>query len=162
MQISIKSLLHNHLSQLLSIVTKIPQEIFHKQLAPDMFSLAENAKIAANFSLRGYCPLVDQKIVTFEEDGNTKEIILRTIQKTLNYLDSLPEVTDLDSSRRINDKAGFTTVGLPQPQYIHQYILPNLLFHISMVYAIARHCGVTLSKGDFDGLHSYPAEFSFI
>ncbi|WNZ54911.1 DUF1993 family protein [Microbulbifer sp. MKSA007] len=162
MQISIKSLLHNYLSQLLSIVTKIPQEIFHKQLASNMFSLAENAKIAANFSLRGYCPLVDQKIVTFEEDGSTKEGILRTIQKTLNYLDSLPEVTDLDSSRRINDKAGFTTVDLPQPKYIHQYIIPNLLFHISMVYAIARHCGVTLSKGDFDGFHSYPAEFSFM
>ncbi|WP_444925380.1 DUF1993 family protein [Microbulbifer sp. TRSA002] len=166
MQISIKSLLHNHLSQLLSIVTKIPHEIFHKQLAPDMFSLAENAKIAANFSLRGYCPLVDQKTVAFEEDGSTKEGILRTIQKTLSYLDSLPEVTDLDSSRRINDKAGFTTVDLPQPQYIHQYIhqyiLPNLLFHISMVYAIARHCGVTLSKGDFDGFHSYPIGFGFI
>ncbi|WP_445358050.1 DUF1993 family protein [Microbulbifer sp. ANSA005] len=162
MQISIKSLLHNYLSQLLSIVTKIPQEIFHKQLASNMFSLAKNAKIAANFSLRGYCPLVDQKIVTFEEDGSTKEGILRTIQKTLNYLDSLPEVTDLDSSRRINDKAGFTTVDLPQPQYIHQYIIPNLLFHISMVYAIARHCGVTLSKGDFDGLHKYPDNFTFI
>ncbi|WP_413662621.1 DUF1993 family protein [Microbulbifer sp. CNSA002] len=162
MQISIKSLLHNHLSQLLSIVTKIPQEIFHKQLAPDMFSLAENAKIAANFSLRGYCPLVDQKTVAFEEDGSTKEGILRTIQKTLSYLDSLPEVTDLDSSRRINDKAGFTTVDLPQPQYIHQYILPNLLFHMSMVYAIARRYSVPLNKGDFDGFHSYPAEFSFI
>ncbi|AWF81977.1 hypothetical protein BTJ40_14710 [Microbulbifer sp. A4B17] len=44
---------------------------------------------------------------------------------------------------------------------IHQYRLPNLLFHISMFYAIARHCGVTLSKGDFDGFHSYPAEFNF-
>ncbi|AWF81976.1 hypothetical protein BTJ40_14705 [Microbulbifer sp. A4B17] len=82
-----------------------------------MFSLAENVKIAANFFLRGHCPLVDKKIVTFEENGNTKEGILRSIQKTLNYLASLPEATDLDSSRRINDKAGFTTVDLPQPQY---------------------------------------------
>ncbi|WP_444931625.1 DUF1993 family protein [Microbulbifer sp. SSSA002] len=162
MQVSIKQLIKNPLSQLFFISQKIPQELFSKQLTQDMFCLGENAKIATNFALRGYCPLVDRTTVTFETGGSQKEDILQTIQKTLNHLNTLPEVTQLDDSKTIADKAGFSVVTLPQPQYIHQYILPNLLFHISMVYAIARSHGVALSKGDYDGYHSYPAAFSFI
>ena len=45
--------------------------------------------------------------------------------------------------------------------FIYQYIVPNLLFDMSMVYAIAKSRGVSLTKGDFDGIHSYPAAVSF-
>jgi hypothetical protein len=30
-----------------------------------------------------------------------------------------------------------------------------------MVYAIARVSGIPLTKGDFDGIHTYPTGFSF-
>ncbi|MCG7587734.1 DUF1993 family protein [Photobacterium sp. OFAV2-7] len=51
---------------------------------------------------------------------------------------------------------------MSQSEFIHQYILPNFYFHISMVYAIAKSKGVVLSKADFDGIHSYPSGFSFV
>ncbi|WHI52804.1 DUF1993 family protein [Microbulbifer sp. MLAF003] len=162
MQPPIKSLLCHHLSQLLLITNKIPQSLFGKQLSPDMFSMGDNAKIAANFALRGYCPLVGRKVVSFDKKGVIKEDIQDTIQRTLEYLDTLPKVTQLDTSRIITDKAGFIEVQLPQIEFIYQYILPNLLFHISLVYGTARAHGVALSKGDFDGYHSYPAGFSFV
>lgn len=158
---SIKSLLCQHLSQLLLITNKIPPELFNRRLSQDMFSLGDNAKIAANFALRGYCPLVNQEVASFEKKGIHKENIQKNITETLDFLKAQPEVTQLDN-RLITDKAGFTEVKLPQGQFLHQYILPNLLFHISMVYATARSHGVALSKGDFDGYHQYPADFSFI
>jgi hypothetical protein len=30
-------------------------------------------------------------------------------------------------------------------------VLPNLLFHCTTAYAIMRHCGVEIGKGDFLG-----------
>lgn len=162
MQFSIKSIFHHHLSRLLLVTEKIPDELFKEQLAPDMFSLADNAKIAANFALRGYCPLINKSVISFETKGTNKESVQKCIRETISYLDDLREVTTLNSQETISDDAGFTKVKLSQPQFIHQYILPNLLFHMCMVYAVARNNNVNLSKEDFDGLHKYPDNFSFV
>ncbi len=127
-----------------------------------MFTLEMKAKIAANFALRGYCPLVGQSVVSFFSDEPGKEAVRAQLSKTLSYLKELPEVDQLDDAKRLTDKAGFAEVDLPQPVFIHHYIVPNMLFHISMVYAIARANGIDLGKGDYDGIHSYPEGFSFV
>ncbi|OLQ81168.1 hypothetical protein BIT28_08075 [Photobacterium proteolyticum] len=162
MDISIKSLFQHYLKQLEIIVTKIPQDDFSASLTDDMFSLAMNAKIATNFALRGYCPLLGLDVVSFDSEGVDKTAVLEQISKTLNYLDESREVNNLNSQITVTDKAGFAEINLSQPAFIHQYILPNFYFHISMVYAIAKSKGVVLSKADFDGLHSYPSGFSFV
>jgi hypothetical protein len=38
--------------------------------------------------------------------------------------------------------------GLP---YLLDYVLPNIYFHVTTTYAILRHNGVVLGKGDFLG-----------
>lgn len=157
----IKSLFLNHIQQLEHLVSIIPASFFDRSLAPDMFNLETNARIAANFSLRGYCPLAGIPVDLVKALSPGKADVERQIAITLNILSDLPEVTNLQADRTIRDRAGTGDVLLPQPQFIHQYIIPNLLFHSSMVYAIARHHGVTLSKGDFDGLHHYPSGFQF-
>ena len=53
MNFDIKGLLSLYLNQLEVIVTKVPDELFSLSLTNDMFSLEMNAKIAANFLLRG-------------------------------------------------------------------------------------------------------------
>jgi len=162
MDISIKSLFQHYLNQLNVIVTKIPQDDFSASLTDDMFSLAMNAKIATNFALRGYCPLLGLEVASFDNEKVDKVAVLDQISKTLNYLNDSIEVKNLNSQVKVTDKAGFAELNLSQPEFIHQYILPNFYFHISMVYAIAKSKGVELSKADFDGLHSYPSGFSFV
>ncbi len=162
MNSGIKSMFHHYLSQLEIIVAKIPPEVFPETLASGMFSLEMNAKIAANFALRGYCPLLEQSVVSFFRKEPGKESVQAQLSETISYLDELPDVSQLDDTKRLQDKAGFSEVDLPQPVFIHHYIVPNMLFHISMVYAIARAKGVDLGKGDYDGIHSYPEGFSFV
>ncbi|WP_341938329.1 DUF1993 family protein [Marinimicrobium sp. C2-29] len=159
---SIKNLFQHYLSQLEVIVAKIPPEKFSLTLSKGMFTLEMNAKIAANFALRGYCPLLKQSVVSFFRDELGKEAVQAQLSETIKYLNELPEVKQLDDTKRLKDKAGFSEVDLSQPAFIYHYIVPNMLFHISMVYAIARANGVDLSKGDYDGIHSYPKEFSFV
>jgi hypothetical protein len=50
---------------------------------------------------------------------------------------------------------------MPASEYVSSFVLPNFFFHISMVYAIAKNNGVSVSKGDYDGIHQYPKGFSW-
>ncbi|WP_165856133.1 DUF1993 family protein [Marinobacter sp. JSM 1782161] len=162
MDIDLKQLLRDYLERLDGILERVPEPVFHKRLAEDMFSLGMNARISANFSLRGYCPLVGQAIPDFGSAGESKAEIRKQLHDTLEYLASQPDVTTLDRAIQLTDRAGLEDITLPQPAFIHSYILPNVYFHLSMVYAIARLHGAPLGKGDFDGLHRYPAGFRFV
>ncbi|KJY81883.1 hypothetical protein TW81_16155 [Vibrio galatheae] len=157
-----QSLFLRYLTQLKKIVQKVPDELFSSSLSEDMFSLEMHAKIAANFTLRGYCPLNGIEPVSLFEDQSGKAPVLKQIQATLDMLGEASIHQQFDDSNMLVDKAGFAEVKLKESEFIHCYIVPNILFHISMVYAIARANGVPLSKGDFDGLHSYPAGFSWV
>jgi hypothetical protein len=152
----------HYLQQLRVILLKVPEPLFDSSLAPDMFPLATHAKIAANFSLRGYCPLIGCEQVSFIRPEQTRAAVLQQIDDSLQYLAKAKPVSQFDDSVMLSDKVGFKQLELCQSDFINVYIFPNFLFHISMVYAIARANGVALSKGDFDGLHSYPEGFSFI
>ena len=35
--------------------------------------------------------------------------------------------------------------------YLKQFVLPNFFFHVTTVYALLRHNGVDLGKGDYLG-----------
>lgn len=162
MSVAIKPLLIKYLQQLQIIAEKIPAELYSKQLANDMFSLGTNARIAANFTLRGYCPLLQLDIPDYFEDNDEKDSVLKQIARTLEYLQTLPDIAEGATPQTFIEKAGHKNIELPRDEFIHHFILPNCYFHLSMVYATARANKVTLSKGDFDGIHQYPENFSFI
>jgi uncharacterized protein len=158
----IKRLFTHYLLQLKVIVSKTPPEIFPCSLSEGMFSLEMHAKIAANFTLRGYCPLLNVDPVSFYREEIGRDAVLSQIEDTLVYLADASDINEFDDSKFIVDKAGSSDIELCQSEFIHLYIFPNFLFHISMVYAIAKANGVTLGKGDFDGFHAYPSGFSFV
>ncbi len=157
----IKKLFSHYLQQLQEIVSLLPEELLSCSLADDMFSLEMHAKIAANFSLRGYCPLLDSKVVSFFQETPGLDALNQQISDTLTYLNAAAEIIEFDDNKQLSDKAGDAEITLPQSEFIHLYIVPNFLFHISMVYAIARANGIALSKGNFDGFHSYSPGFRF-
>jgi hypothetical protein len=66
-----------------------------------------------------------------------------------------PEDMRGSESRQFTDPAGMAVVTLDGGPFLLQYALPNFFFHIATAYAILRHTGVPLSKGDFDGWHAY-------
>ena len=127
-----------------------------------MFPLGSNTQIAANFLIRGYYPLLGKAVPLCELSGNGKSAHLDFIAEVHNQLQNAPDFAVFDDNIMLQDKAGFAEVNLCQSDFIFKYIVPNFMFHMSMVYAIARKSGVHLSKGDFDGLHSYPPGFSFV
>lgn len=54
----------------------------------------------------------------------------------------------LDEVKRIGLGPGRYTA-LPARQYINDFLMPNLYFHISMAYAILRNLGAPIGKTDY-------------
>lgn len=162
MGINPKTLFQRYLTQLNVILEKIPEDIFSRSLSRDMFNLETNAKIAINFAMRGYCPLLGQKVISLENDTTGKESVLKQLAETLAYLKDGEEILSLDDGVLMKEQAGEAPILLPQAAFLFQYIVPNMLFHMGMVYAIGKANDVVLSKGDFDGLHAYSPGFSFL
>lgn len=159
---SLKTTFLSYLTQLRTLVQKIPESLFQESLSSDMLPLEVNAQVAANFLLRGYCPLLKTTTISIEASDSGKQATLQVIDKVFETLQGFPEVSGLNDDSILSDNAGFANIALPESEFVFRYIIPNTLFHMSMVYAVARQHQVPLSKGDFDGLHHYPAGFSFV
>jgi hypothetical protein len=74
------------------------------------------------------------------------------IKKTVDYIKSVPaSAVDGSEEREVvlkfpNGEMKFTGLN-----YLTGFVLPNFLFHVTTAYAILRHNGVPLGKGDFLG-----------
>ena len=74
------------------------------------------------------------------------------IKKTVDYIKSVPaSAVDGSEEREVvlkfpNGEMKFTGLA-----YLTGFVLPNFLFHVTTAYAILRHNGVPLGKGDFLG-----------
>jgi hypothetical protein len=163
-----KAIFSHYLQQLKVIVDKIDQHtqgdnsVLQHSLHEGMLPLLAQLRTAANFSLRACCPLNGRERISFDNSDETFAGVQLQLDQTIHYLQTIPASDFIRIPECINDQAGFTQLTLPTAEYLYHYALPNFFFHINMAYAIARAAGVPLSKGDYDGYHSYPAGFSFV
>ncbi|NIB39925.1 DUF1993 domain-containing protein [Pseudomaricurvus alkylphenolicus] len=162
--VSPKTVLLRYLGQLRLLLDTLerqgPQDILERRLTPEMFPLRTQVRICANFALRIWCPLTGGEPVSFDNDDNTFAGLRRQLQQTQHYLEATDD-DGLNWDKPVTERAGFGEFTLPMVDFTYQYALPNFYFHLSMVYAIGRASGVNLSKGHYDGFHSYPPGFSF-
>ncbi|MCE3254080.1 MAG: hypothetical protein K0Q67_3100 [Cellvibrio sp.] len=158
----------HYLIQLKKILQKIALHqqdnpaLLHQSLHGTMLPLLAQIRTAANFSLRTCCPLVQCERIYFDNSNETYAGLQQQLDETIAYLQAIPAAGFYQPPANIQDKAGFNQVDLAADEYVDFYALPNFFFHLSMVYSIARMAGVPLSKGDFDGYHHYPDDFSFV
>ena len=164
--LSVRDSFERTLGQLETLLTRIfeshhPETLLNARLVEDMLPLAVQVRVVSNFVLRGLCPLNGEPFSLFDEGGMDEVSLRKQLRLTKAKIaemsfDPLPAQDDL-----ITDTAGKVDVSLNPSAYLYEYIIPNLYFHMTLVYAIARAKGVSLSKGDFDGYHHYPAGFRF-
>lgn len=135
----------------------LPQEeLLKAQLAPDMLPFEAQVRIAARFPSRALKPLVPRlPDLEFPEVASFAELR----DDVATALEALSRVDPADLEGReaeiVTDRAGLADIALPAACFVVDYALPNMLFHLSIAYAIARWEGVRLGKADFDGWHRY-------
>lgn len=130
-----------------------PQVLVQARLAPDMFALVRQVQIAADFA-KGVCArLAGQDVPSYEDNEQTFAEIQARIQKTLAFIEELsPALFDGSEEREIVLRPGTPKERkLTGQQYLLGYGLPQFFFHVTTTYAILRHNGVEIGKGDFMG-----------
>ena len=128
-----------------------PQVLVDDRLAPDMLPLRKQVQIACDAAKNGLARLSGVEAPKFEDNEVSLAELKERIRKTLHFLDSVPRAkVDGCEDKDITFPAGRDiTRTLNGEAYLLNVALPNLFFHVTTAYAILRHNGVELGKGDY-------------
>jgi hypothetical protein len=130
-----------------------PAVLLEESLAADMFPLSRQVRVVTDAAKGGVAMLAGVEPPTYADDETSFAELRERIARTISFIEAVPaEKIDGSEERAILLKAGdreFNFVG--QPFLLH-FVLPNFFFHITTAYAILRHKGVGLGKGDYLGM----------
>ena len=129
-----------------------PASLLETRLAPDMFALTRQVQIASDQAKGGAARLAGVEAPKFADTESSFPELDERIARTLAFLDTIaPERIDGSETREIVLTFPQRELRFTGQQYLIGYLIPNLLFHCTMAYAILRHAGVKLGKADFIG-----------
>lgn len=132
-----------------------PQVFLQARLAPDMFPLVRQVQIAADFGKGVPGRLAGVALPTYDDNEQSFADLQARISKTLAYMDDIsPNAFEGSEEREIILRPGTPKERKFTGQaYLLNYGLPQFFFHVSMTYAILRHNGVEVGKGDYMGVY---------
>ena len=122
------------------------------RLAPDMLPFTKQIQIACDGAKFGVARLAGVDSPKFEDNETTLAELRERIAKTVAYVKSVP-AAQIDGTEDkdvvIPRRDGSMT--LKGEFYLKHFVLPNFFFHVTTAYALLRHNGVELGKGDYLG-----------
>jgi len=127
--------------------------LLNARLYPDMFPLVKQVQIATDFARGTGARLSGTEPPSYEDNEKSLAELVARVERTLDFLRTLkPAAIDGSETREIvrpvrGEPKKFTGIN-----YLLQYAMPNFYFHTTTAYAILRHSGVELGKGDFIGV----------
>jgi len=130
-----------------------PSVLLQSRLSPDMFALVRQVQIASDQAKNGTARLAGVEAPRHEDNETTIDQLKERLAKTLAYVKTI-DAKQIDGSaeRDITFPLGPNNKGyMKGADYLNHFVLPNFYFHISIAYAILRHCGVDVGKRDFLG-----------
>jgi uncharacterized protein len=127
-----------------------PSVLLQARLYPDMFSLVRQVQIAADFAKGPVARLAGVEPPKYEDKEASFDELKARIAKTLAFVNEFkPSQIDGSEERDITLQLGGQTRSFKGEAYLMGFALPNFFFHTTTAYAILRHNGVELGKGDF-------------
>lgn len=128
-----------------------PAVLAAARLAPDMLPLTRQVLIACDAAKNGIARISGVEAPKFEDKEATFGELKARIQKTLDYLATVPAGSlDGQEDKDITFPVGpGNTRTMKAQAYLTTWVLPNFFFHITTTYAILRHNGVDLGKPDY-------------
>ena len=151
---------------LLACIIAEQPDVLDAALAPDMFNCAEQLRTVGIFSLRctytlcGHDWPKDMLGPDFPDGAAGLDARLSKAEEQVRAL-TAAEFDGADT-RTIHHIAGDAHLEQIGTEYLRQFALPNLWFHLAMAFAIARQSGLSVGKADYDGWHQYAPGFSFV
>ena len=121
------------------------------RLFPDMLPFARQVLIACDAAKNGVARISGVEAPKFEDNEATFAELKARIQKTLDYLASVPaSALDGTEDKDITFPVGPNNTRTMKGQaYLFTWAMPNFYFHTVTAYDILRHNGVELGKRDY-------------
>ena len=131
------------------------QVLLNSRLFVDMYPLTRQVQIATDMSKGAGARLAALEVPKYEDNETSFAELQARIAKTIAFVDSIkPEQLKDAETRAITITIRKADVKLSGQDYLLQWVLPNVYFHVSTAYNILRHNGVELGKQDFLGPRS--------
>jgi hypothetical protein len=129
-----------------------PQVFVSGRLAPDMLPLTRQVQIMSDQAKNGASRLAGQEPPKWADEEATFADLHARIAKTIAHLKTFkPAQFDGAETRSIELKFPNATLNFTGKDYFLKFVVPNFYFHYTTAYAILRHNGVPIGKGDFLG-----------
>lgn len=127
-----------------------PNALLQYRMAPDMLPFTRQVLIACDAAKNGVARIAGVDAPKFEDTETTVAELKARIQKTLDFLKSVPaDKLDGTESKEISFPVGPEKRTMQGEAYLNRWMLPNMYFHINAAYMILRHNGVGLGKRDY-------------
>lgn len=131
------------------------KNVLNARLAPDQFHFIRQVQIACDAAKLMAARLSGQEAPSHPDVETTVEELKERIQKTIDYISKFKESDFTGASQRMVPLPRVAGKGLMGEDVLMQMATPNFYFHLTTAYAILRHNGVDLGKGDFLGALPY-------
>lgn len=129
-----------------------PTVLLGMRLTPDMFPLTRQVQIATDVAKACPARLTGQEPPSWPDDEATFAELEARIRKAVAFLDTFPaERIDGSEDRLVTLKVRGESLRMTGRDYLFQFVLPNVYFHVTTSYALLRHAGVELGKPDYIG-----------
>ena len=132
---------------------KIDESAFMQaRLAPDMFPLPQQVQIATDMARGGAARLAGSEPPKFDDNETSFAELIARVERTIAFVQALPAAQfDGAATRQITRPVRGQPKVFTGVNYLQQFILPNLYFHMTATYLLLRHNGVDVGKADFIG-----------
>lgn len=129
-----------------------PDNYLGLRLAPDMLPLSAQIQIACDMVKGCVSRLSGQEVPKWPDGETTLDELRARIRKTIEHASSFgAEQIDGSDAREIVLQLRVGERRFNGEDYLTHYVLPNVYFHATTLYALLRHAGVELGKRDFLG-----------
>jgi hypothetical protein len=130
------------------------RELLDARLAGDMYSLATQVYWAAEGAKLAIARLLDEKPAppSASAEGESFAQLEERIDAAIAALEAVGrDALEAGIARTVALDHRGKTVMFAGDQFLLKFAIPNFYFHATAAYAILRHKGVPLTKGDFMG-----------
>jgi hypothetical protein len=128
-----------------------PGVLLAARLYPDMFSLIQQLQYALYLPMDFAQHFTDEPAPHVGYEEATFEDVHASLKTASAYLKAIPAERLAERAQRVVPIFFDGNKGMPAEDYAARVEMPDFYFHLSIAYAILRHNGVPLSKGDFIG-----------
>jgi hypothetical protein len=124
-------------------------DLLNDRLAPDMFPLVKQVQVACDNAKGATARLAAIEVPKFEDTEQTFADLQARIDKTIDFLKSVPEGAFEEAATRQIVLPYFPDKYMTGFDYVREYVLPNFFFHLVTAYALVRKAGTPIGKADY-------------